>query len=449
MKTSTREPEPLPGHLADRADLTVRGAARVQRLFAKRLEAVDRRALRRLARAAKRSGIRVYLVGGALRDLLLRRPVRDLDVAVEGNVQVLARRLGGASRSHPAFGTCTVTAGRGVRIDLARTRLERYRRPGALPEVSHAGLAEDLARRDFTINALAAPLGSDGPEGLVDPFGGLDDLRSRRVRVLHDRSFVDDPTRAFRAARTAAELAFRIDPHTTRLIGAAAARGAYERLSAARLRHEVERTLEGSRPGRAVQALGRLGLLTTLADGLRTPRGIGSSLDRVPRVVSRHRQRFPGDPVAGWPIALALLLRSSGTVVVERTLDRLQPPRRTATAVRDGIDALRRLPRQLSRRRPLPSSAIYDACRGRTTEALLSVLTATSSAAVRRALLQYLDSLRDARPDITGRDLLLAGVRPGPAVARGLKAALAVKLDRTAAGRQAQLRAALAAARRS
>jgi tRNA nucleotidyltransferase (CCA-adding enzyme) len=310
-------------------------------------------------------------------------------------------------------------------------------------------VADDLARRDFTINALAAPLGTGGPEGLIDPFRGMEDLRARRVRVLHERSFVDDPTRAYRAVRGAAELGFEIHRPTSRLIREAVARGLLERLSAARLRHEVERTLEASRPGRAVRLLDRLGLLGTVAAGLRAPRGIESVLDRATRVVSQFKTGHSGDPLSTWAVVLALLLRPAGSAIVEATLERLQPSRGVRLAVHDAIDAVRRIPRELSRTRSRRPSVIHRACHGRSTEALLAVLATTSSASTRRSVRVYLDLLRDARADITGRDLVKAGIRPGPAVARGLEAALVAKLDGKARGRREQLRAALSAASRS
>src|SRR5512134_2481200 len=146
-----------------------------------------------------------YLVGGAVRDLLLGRTRTDLDLAVDGDVGAIARALGEDVTTHERFGTATVRVGDLV-VDLARSRAESYERPGALPAVTSAPIAEDLARRDFTINAMAVPL--TGKAELIDPYGGLEDLRVGVLRVLHERSFVDDPTRALRAARYAARFHF-------------------------------------------------------------------------------------------------------------------------------------------------------------------------------------------------------------------------------------------------
>jgi len=446
MTTSIRAPESATVELSGPADLSVRKAARLRQLFETRLSPAQRRALQAVARASDKSGLRVFLVGGAVRDLLLRRPLRDLDVAVTGDVRILARQLGGPLRGYSAFGTCSVHPSRGVEVDLARTRREHYRRPAALPEVGPAGLADDLARRDFTINALAAPLTSAGLAGLIDPFGGLADLRDRRVRVLHESSFRDDPTRGFRAARVAAELNFVVQTRTARLIRAAGSSGVFEDLSSARLRGALGRTLEATRPGTAVRLLSNWGLLGTLAPELRAPRAIAACLDRLPALLEHHHAEHSHELPSALAIGLAVLFRSSPAAVVTRGLTRLQPSRAVRLAVGEGIQALRELPRKLSGKRRRPST-IHRACRGRSAEALLSVVVATSSSAVRRAVVDYLDRLRDIRPDITGRHLLREGIAPGPAVARGLAAALSAKLDNKRSSLGRQLAAALAAAR--
>ena len=147
--------------------------------IAERLNALP--GLDRVREAA--AGMPVYLVGGAVRDLLLGRDRNDLDIAVEGDAAMLGRRLGGDISVHERFATATVRFG-GVELDLATARGETYPRPGALPEVRPAPLAQDLARRDFTVNAMAVPL-ADDPQ-LVDPHRGLPDLRNGTLRVLHD-----------------------------------------------------------------------------------------------------------------------------------------------------------------------------------------------------------------------------------------------------------------------
>src|SRR3954452_9369732 len=133
------------------------------------------------------AGAELYLVGGAVRDLMLGRGRTDLDIAVAGDAREVARRLGGEVTEHERFATATVRLG-GAEIDLASTRAETYAHPGALPDVAPAGIDEDLERRDFTVNAMALPLGKEHG-GLLDPHGGREDLAEGILRVLHDRSF--------------------------------------------------------------------------------------------------------------------------------------------------------------------------------------------------------------------------------------------------------------------
>src|SRR3954468_1208070 len=167
-----------------------------------------------------------FLVGGAVRDLVRGADAVDLDIAVEGSARSVARalagRLSGRAVQHERFGTATVEAG-DLSFDVAGTRRESYERPGALPTVEPASLAEDLGRRDFTINAMAVGLTGDDLGHLYDPCGGLADMDAGLIRVLHDRSFLDDPTRLLRAVRYAVRLGFSLDPETERLAREAAA----------------------------------------------------------------------------------------------------------------------------------------------------------------------------------------------------------------------------------
>jgi tRNA nucleotidyltransferase (CCA-adding enzyme) len=169
-----------------------------------------------LAQLRNLGGDPVYLVGGAVRDLLLGRGRADIDLVVEGDAAALAERLGVKVAAHERFGTAKVELN-GHEVDIASARSESYPHPGALPVVEpSAELADDLRRRDFTINAMAIPL--QGELRLIDPHGGQADLAVRRLRVLHDGSFVDDPTRAIRAARYAARFGFELEQHTAELL---------------------------------------------------------------------------------------------------------------------------------------------------------------------------------------------------------------------------------------
>ncbi|MBC7324526.1 MAG: CCA tRNA nucleotidyltransferase [Moorella sp. (in: Bacteria)] len=229
-----------------------------QRLF-------NRNQLHILAQARKiapAKGRKVFLVGGTVRDLLLGRPEVDLDLAVEGDgllfARALAKRLGGRLAFHERFLTATVYWA-GERVDVVTTRREYYPRPGALPEVEPAPLAADLGRRDFSVNAMALPLGARDLEEILDPFAGREDLTRKRLRVLHSGSFRDDPTRLIRGARFISRMKFSWEEETCSLARQALAAGCLETINPKRLWQEFILLLKERRPAVAWEVLIDLG----------------------------------------------------------------------------------------------------------------------------------------------------------------------------------------------
>ncbi|MBV9838244.1 MAG: CCA tRNA nucleotidyltransferase, partial [Solirubrobacterales bacterium] len=208
----------------------------------------------------------LHLVGGAVRDVLLGGTPFDLDLVVEVDPAPFATSLGGAVRVHDRFGTSTVVLN-GFAYDIARARTETYARPGALPDVEPATLAEDLRRRDFTVNAIAVALAGEAPGELTAAPHALEDLEARRLRILHDESFIDDPTRLLRLARYAGRLGFEIEPHTRDLAGAAIAAGALGTVSGSRLGAELRLLAREDDPVGALLAVRELGLDRALHPG--------------------------------------------------------------------------------------------------------------------------------------------------------------------------------------
>ena len=409
--------------------------------------------LREIGARAARQSMRVYLVGGVVRDLLLGRAVRDLDLVVEGDALELARELergGGALlETHAAFGTAALRLADGTRLDLATARRETYRHDAALPSVEAASLEQDLLRRDFTINSMALAVQGAALGELIDPAQGRDDLARRRIRVLHDRSFLDDPTRAFRAIRFAVRLGFSLDAATARLLRDAEDCGVFERLSAARLRREIE-LLFGERDWEAAaRGLARHGLSGVVSPGLRPSRGEISRLRLLERWAARAAAPDETAPPEGWVVALAWLARRLDDGARKRMVERLAPPRRAAAELLGAASDAARIHAALGRLRGPKPSAVHGVCRSGSLTACLLALARTRAGRLRRALERYLERDARVRADIAGHDLLRRGIEPGPRVARGLAAALAAKLDGRARTRRAQLEAALAAARRA
>ncbi len=229
-----------------------------------------------VARRARKAGAQAYLVGGAVRDAALGRTPTDLDVALEGPastteklVHALADEGFMCEARHARFGTATLLSPSGTRIDLAATREEAYPVPGALPVVRcGAPIERDLARRDFSIHAMALALGPDGPEGrAIDPFDGAGDLSRRRIRLLHERSLADDPTRVLRAARYAARLGFSLDAGFVAAMQHGIASGAFETISGDRLRRALEEVLSEENRGVALTLLLRLDVPAAIVPG--------------------------------------------------------------------------------------------------------------------------------------------------------------------------------------
>jgi tRNA nucleotidyltransferase (CCA-adding enzyme) len=229
-----------------------------------------------MAREARAVGAVAHVAGGAVRDSLLGRPPVDLDIAVEGPVRsvsglcrALSERGWTCEVLHERFGTATLRAPAGERVDLAATREETYPHPGALPVVTTGvPIGRDLGRRDFTIHAMALPLGPDGSEGpLLDPFGGQADLGRRRIRLLHEGSLADDPTRVFRAARYAARLGFELDAGFGEALRRGVESGAFEKISGDRLRRALHELLSEENRGVAMELLDRLSVPAALVAG--------------------------------------------------------------------------------------------------------------------------------------------------------------------------------------
>jgi tRNA nucleotidyltransferase (CCA-adding enzyme) len=344
----------------------------------------------------------VYVVGGAVRDLLLGRARADLDLVVEGDAFALASRLGAEPVSHQRFGTAKVRLG-DHEVDIAAARSETYAAPGALPEVAPAPLAEDLRRRDFTVNAMALPLA--GEAELIDPHGGRADLAAGLLRVLHPASFADDPTRALRAARYASRLGLSLEPGTSTLLRATD----LGTISDDRRRTELLRLAAEEEAVRGLELLVDWGLLALRESEI--DRGVDGL--QLARAVATLLAEPPWSEVA--PRAPALIAAALGPAGAEAGLAATDPQR--------------------------PSDAV-DLARGHDPVAL--VLARALGATW---LDDYVGKWHKVSLEIDGGDLLAAGVPQGRALGHGLDAALRRKLDGEISGREQELAAALAAAR--
>jgi tRNA nucleotidyltransferase (CCA-adding enzyme) len=337
-----------------------------------------------------------YLVGGAVRDLLLGIQGSDLDVAIEGDPEVLGGLTGFQLEREGLFLTGRLKAG-DLRVDVAQARAETYPTPGALPEVRPATIAEDLARRDFTINAMAYPLTGDAE--LIDPHGGLADLQSGVLRVLHEGSFIDDPTRALRGARYAARFGLELEPETERLLRAAD----LDTVSQERVENELARTAAERDPAAALRRILDWGVMPSLDP-------------QAPERVAEVTRLAEAVPWETWANRNRAVLLS-----IVRPLPQI---RELAAATPE---------------RPSEAARLADPW----DPDLLLVARALGAEWLDR----YADEWRHVKLEISGEDLIEAGVPEGPAIGHGLNAALSGKLDGELSGRDQELGMALAAAR--
>jgi len=378
----------------------------------------------------------VHAVGGVPRDLLLGGGPLDLDLVVEGDAEGLAARLadrlGGEVTAHGRFGTATLALGPHA-IDLASAREERYARPGALPEVRPAALARDLERRDFTVNALALALDPERMGELTAVPGARGDLEAGRLRVLHDASFADDPTRLLRLARYAARLGFRAEEKTEELARRAVRDGALETVSQARIGGELRLLAAEQNVVSAFDQAAALGLLGAIDPAWRWDR----------ELAERALAALPAGARADL-LLLGAIARGQETPTLARRLDALEferAERERAVAVA-GAPGL--APRLAAAKQP---SEVRAAVAGAPAEAV--ALAGALDPAAEPAAARWLTRLSGVELSIGGADLVAAGVPEGPAVGRGLAAALDAALDGRAPDRERQLSVALRAARGS
>ena len=372
-------------------------------------------------------GYPIYIVGGAVRDLLLGRTNLDLDLVVEGNGVDVARQMASRLNSrlvvHHRFGTATLHAD-GKGLDIITARREDYPQPGALPVVQPGNLQDDLLRRDFTINTLAIRV-EPGPFGeLVDPYGGRQDLDNHLIRILHPRSFTDDATRILRALRYEQRLGFQLEKATAETMHRDVTM--LDTISGDRLRHELELILKELFPEKIFSRLDEVGAMSRLL-----PSWKGDS-DLETRM-TLTRQAAPSSS-----LYLALFIYQLQPADAEHFIIRLKFPHKVALILRQTLELKTKLP-LLDRTDLLPSN-IYSLLKGFSPTAIQANALVTNLTQVRQNLHLYLDKLRYARLSLKGDDLMAMGVGPGPILGKLLDRLLEAKLNGEAPTREDEVR---------
>lgn len=396
--------------------------------------------LRTIGEVAQQHGMRAYAVGGFVRDLMLRIRNLDIDIVVEGDgiafARHLAKELRGEVRIHKKFNTALIKLPNGQRVDIATARLEYYDYPAAMPTVELSSLKLDLFRRDFTINAMAIHLNPDTFGTLADFFNCQNDLKDRKIRVLHNLSFVEDPTRIFRAIRFEQRMGFTIGQHTERLIKNAVKMELFDRFFGYRFFGELKLMLSEENPLPAIKRLAGFGLLKFLHPKLTLHPRQETLLEEIGRALTWHRLLFLDEPCQQWEIYLLALMAGLQAKDLMDFCVRFEVPVRHRQLLIQEKVATGKVATVLRRAVPDANSAIYHLFENCRTEGLLLLMGLVRKKSAKKAISLYVTDLRQTRTALTGDDLKAMGYPTGPLYGEMLRVLLNARLDNVVRNRE-------------
>ncbi|MGK7345671.1 MAG: CBS domain-containing protein [Candidatus Nitrospinota bacterium M3_3B_026] len=419
------------------------GARSVEGIMRDRLPGRILRLFKFIAEVAGESGCSAYVAGGFVRDLLLRIENTDVDIVIEGDgidfARKLAERLKGRVRAHEKFKTAVVVLPDGFKIDVATARIEYYASPGALPTVEMSALRHDLYRRDFTINAMAIRLNGPRPNTLVDFFGGQADLKDHVIRVLSNLSFVEDPTRAFRAVRFERRYGFTMGKQTLQLLKAAVKNQLFNRLSGARLLGELKLILSERRPAGALARMKELDLLKFIHPALDFDEDTAGVMDRLDDLLAWAALAFPDSPLESWMARFLAMTSKLDNAKMTEMAEKFPTERKTINEMMSLRKPVQDALGKIQRRRDTPPSWLYRQLRPIRAEGLLFMAAKAGDERVTDAVTGYMTKLENTKPLVTGDDVLRMGVPPSPAVRKILEETFAAQLDGRISSREEAL----------
>lgn len=406
----------------------------IRKLMEERIPRHLQAILRRAGEVAGDRGEEVHLVGGAVRDLLLRRENFDLDLVVEGAGIPFAKELclripGCRLRSHEKFGTAVLLCDDGSKADVATARHEYYERPGALPSVETSSLKRDLYRRDFTMNTLAVSLNPATFGQVSDFFGGARDIKDKSIRVLHNLAFVEDPTRILRAVRFSARFGFAMGKHTRNLIKGAIKMNLFDRVDGRRLLNELELVFEEKNPAQHLALMEQFGIPEALHPALSFGPGVMELLESLSGVLSWWRFLFLKDKVRQWVVYFLTVADGLSDREFGSVLDRFSVPCAVSQELLNDRAGMRRCIAAFAKREMDSASKMVEFLKPLSVETLLCMMAKTPRDDIRKRIAEHITTLRFVRPMLTGKDLIAMGLPPGPVFHSILKAITAARLD--------------------
>jgi len=389
--------------------------------------------LKDLGKIADEIDVNAYLVGGLVRDVILKRKNLDVDIVIEGNgiqfAKSFAEHAGAKLRSYPRFGTAVVIMPDGFKLDIATARIEHYESPAAPPEVMLSTLKRDLFRRDFTINTLAVHLNKAQYGSLVDYFGGMRDIKERSIRVLHNLSFVEDPTRILRAIRFEQRFGFKIGKLTESLIQNAIDIHCFENLSGQRFFSELRLLLTEEDPIRIIERMNGLQLLRYISPELTLTEELRELLTRIKDILVWFNLLYLGVSYEPWKVYFLGLITYLSETAVHNLVERMEiHDKEVLDLISVHMEAKGAL-KELSRIRDQDNYSTYKILSPLPTEILLCSMAKARDERGKKWISTFFTKLRGAEVCLKGRDLIAMGFKPGPLFREIFEEILAAKLQ--------------------
>ncbi len=389
--------------------------------------------LKEIGSAAEEMGVSAYVVGGFVRDMFLYRENEDIDIVIEGNgiafAREFARRSGARINAYAKFGTAVIIFPDDFKIDVASARMEYYKFPAALPTVEMSSIKLDLFRRDFTVNTLAIALNPNSFGQLIDFFGGQRDIKEKAIRILHNLSFVEDPTRVFRAIKFEQRFGFTIGKLTSGLIENAVKMDFFKRLSGRRVFSELCQILKEENPTPALIRLNEYDLLQVIDPSISLTSKLIDHFDATRKVLSWYELLFTEETCMKWLVYFLVLMHHSIQDKTEEICLRFElAPKYRKICIQERIaaeDCLNRLHRKL----PEQKSGLYHQLKEFKIELVLYMMAISGQQKIIRAISHYVTDLRKIRLSVSGRNLKEMGIPASPVYGKILSEVLDAKVN--------------------
>jgi tRNA nucleotidyltransferase (CCA-adding enzyme) len=405
----------------------------IENLLENRLSSHTKNLLKSISTAGKQMGVNLYLVGGFVRDLLLDRKIEDIDIVVEGDgiefARFYAKQQGLRVNIHKKFGTAVIVFPDNFKVDVVSARLEYYTTPAALPIVEKSSIKKDLARRDFTINTLALSLDPDSFGILIDYFGANRDLKDKTIRILHNLSFVEDPTRVFRAIKFANRFGFKIGKVTSTLIKNAVKIDCFRHLSGLRVLSELKQIFGEANPVPAIKSMEYYGLEKVINYRLIITPTTYALFESVNKTLTWHDLLYLEEDYPRWSIYFMALLNRCSHSVSEEICHRLMIPVKEKSLILEKRYKAENRLALIENAYPLTRQELYWGLINFKTEFILYMMALTKNEEIRKAISNFYTRYRYIKPLICGKDLLKMGIKPGPIFTKIMELVLNEKLD--------------------